>query len=186
MGLTPLPLWNSVRVLPVTPPLWLPLLALVVLLAVAGWAVVSASTTVVLVMRHAEAGTEGADPLLSAEGEARAARLAAVFAAAPGLAPDGIIVSEHRRTQETARPLATALGVPVIVVPAEEPAVDSLVSLYGSAGFAERECHDMYGIDFRGNPDLRPILLYEGFVGHPLRKDYPKDRHQPLIPLRDP
>ena len=71
-------------------------------------------------------------------------------------------------------------------VPAEEPAVDSLVSLYGSAGFAERECHDMYGIDFRGNPDLRPILLYEGFVGHPLRKDYPKDRHQPLIPLRDP
>jgi phosphohistidine phosphatase SixA len=103
-------------------PLWLPLLAVVVLLAVAGWAVVSASTTVVLVMRHAEAGGEGADPLLSAAGEARAARLAALFAAAPGLAPDGIIVSEHRRTQETARPLATALGVPVIVVPAEEPA----------------------------------------------------------------
>ena len=38
----------------------------------------------------------------------------------------------------------------------------------------ERECHDMYGIVFRGNADLRPILLYEGFVGHPLRKDYPK------------
>ena len=37
----------------------------------------------------------------------------------------------------------------------------------------ERECHDMYGIVFRGNADLRPILLYEGFVGHPLRKDYP-------------
>jgi len=103
-------------------PLWLPLLAVVVLLAVAGWAVVSASTTVVLVMRHAEAVIEGDDPLLSAEGEARAARLAAAFAAVPALAPDGIVVSEYRRTQETARPLATALGVPVIVVAAEAPA----------------------------------------------------------------
>jgi NADH-quinone oxidoreductase subunit C len=65
-----------------------------------------------------------------------------------------------------------------------EPAVDSLVSLYGSAGFMERECHDMYGIVFRGNPDLRPILLYEGFEGHPLRKDYPKTREQPLVPYR--
>jgi NADH-quinone oxidoreductase subunit C len=65
-----------------------------------------------------------------------------------------------------------------------EPTVDSLVSLYGSAGFMERECHDMYGIAFRGNPDLRPILLYEGFVGHPLRKDYPKLKEQPLVPYR--
>jgi NADH-quinone oxidoreductase subunit C len=65
-----------------------------------------------------------------------------------------------------------------------DPAVDSLVALYGSARFMERECHDMYGIDFRGNADLRPILLYEGFVGHPLRKDYPKQREQPLVPYR--
>ena len=65
-----------------------------------------------------------------------------------------------------------------------EPAVDSLVPLYGSAGFMERECHDMYGIVFRGNPDLRPILLYEGFEGHPLRKDYPQLREQPLVPYR--
>ena len=65
-----------------------------------------------------------------------------------------------------------------------EPVVDSLLSLYGSAGFMERECHDMYGIGFRGNPDLRPILLYEGFAGHPLRKDYPKLREQPLVPYR--
>jgi len=69
-------------------------------------------------------------------------------------------------------------------VPDAEPIVDSLVSLYGSANFMERECHDMYGIDFRGNPDLRPILLYEGFVGHPLRKDYPKLQEQPLVPYR--
>ena len=65
-----------------------------------------------------------------------------------------------------------------------DPTIDSLVSLYGSAGLMERECHDMYGIVFRGNPDLRPILLYEGFVGHPLRKDYPKLREQPLVPYR--
>jgi len=66
----------------------------------------------------------------------------------------------------------------------QDPTVDSLITLYNSARFMERECHDMYGIVFRGNADLRPILLYEGFVGHPLRKDYPKDREQPLVPYR--
>jgi len=65
-----------------------------------------------------------------------------------------------------------------------DPVVDSLTPLYGAAGFMERECHDMYGIVFRGNPDLRPILLYEGFEGHPLRKDYPKTREQPLVGYR--
>jgi NADH-quinone oxidoreductase subunit C len=66
----------------------------------------------------------------------------------------------------------------------QDPTVDSLVPLYGAARFMERECHDMYGIVFRGNADLRPILLYEGFVGHPLRKDYRKDHEQPLVPYR--
>lgn len=69
-------------------------------------------------------------------------------------------------------------------VPESDPTVDSLVALYGAAAFMERECHDMYGIVFRGNDDLRPILLYEGFVGHPLRKDYAKDHEQPLVPYR--
>lgn len=69
-------------------------------------------------------------------------------------------------------------------VPEDAPIVDSLVTLYGAARYMERECHEMYGIDFRGNDDLRPILLYEGFVGHPLRKDYPKDKEQPLVPFR--
>jgi NADH-quinone oxidoreductase subunit C len=71
-------------------------------------------------------------------------------------------------------------------VPEERPLVASLTSLYGCAGFMERECHDMYGIVFDGNPDLRPILLYEGFVGHPLRKDYPKEQEQPLVQYREP
>jgi NADH-quinone oxidoreductase subunit C len=69
-------------------------------------------------------------------------------------------------------------------VPEADPSVDSLLPLYGAAAFMERECHDMYGIAFRGNADLRPILLYEGFVGHPLRKDYPKQQEQPLVPYR--
>jgi len=67
-----------------------------------------------------------------------------------------------------------------------DPVVDTLVPLYNAARYAERECHDMYGVRFRGNDDLRPILLYEGFVGHPLRRDYPKDGEQPLIAMRDP
>ncbi len=70
-------------------------------------------------------------------------------------------------------------------VGADEPVVDSLCALYGSAAYMERECHDMYGIVFRGNRDLRPILLYEGFEGHPLRKDYPKLREQPLVTYRE-
>jgi NADH-quinone oxidoreductase subunit C len=69
-------------------------------------------------------------------------------------------------------------------VPAEDPVVDTLVPLYGAARYMERECHEMYGIVFRGNDDLRPLLLYEGFVGHPLRKDYPKRKEQPLVPYR--
>jgi NADH-quinone oxidoreductase subunit C len=69
--------------------------------------------------------------------------------------------------------------------PLSDPTVDTLVPFYGSARYMERECHEMYGIAFRGNDDLRPILLYEGFEGHPLRKDYPKHKEQPLVPYRD-
>jgi NADH-quinone oxidoreductase subunit C len=67
---------------------------------------------------------------------------------------------------------------------ADAPVVDSLAALYGAAHFMERECRDMYGIAFRGNPDPRPILLYEGFEGHPLRKDYPIRLEQPLVAYR--
>jgi NADH-quinone oxidoreductase subunit C len=72
------------------------------------------------------------------------------------------------------------------LVPEADPTVATLTGLYGSANFMEREVHEMYGIEFAGNPDLRPILLYEGFVGHPLRKDYPIDQEQPLVDYRMP
>lgn len=71
-----------------------------------------------------------------------------------------------------------------VPVAEEEPRVPTLTGFYGAAHFLEREVHEMYGIRFAGNEDLRPILLYEGFVGHPLRKDYPMDREQPLVSYR--
>ena len=55
----------------------------------------------------------------------------------------------------------------------EDTPVPSVVSVYPSAGWYERETYDMYGVFFSGNPDLRRILTDYGFEGHPLRKDFP-------------
>lgn len=63
--------------------------------------------------------------------------------------------------------------------------IDSLVPVWKGANWFERECYDMFGIIFKGHPDLRRILLYPEFQGHPLRKDYPANRIQPLVPFRD-
>jgi NADH-quinone oxidoreductase subunit C len=53
------------------------------------------------------------------------------------------------------------------------PAVDSVIGLWPSANWYEREAFDLYGIVFKGHPDLRRILTDYGFVGHPFRKDFP-------------
>jgi NADH-quinone oxidoreductase subunit C len=67
----------------------------------------------------------------------------------------------------------------------DDAELDTLTELWASANWLERECWDMFGVKFRGHPDLRRILLYPEFVGHPLRKDYPADRIQPLIAYRE-
>jgi len=54
----------------------------------------------------------------------------------------------------------------------ESPAVPSLVSLYRGADYQEREIYDLMGISFEGHPNLKRIVLWDGFKGHPLRKDY--------------
>jgi NADH-quinone oxidoreductase subunit C len=63
--------------------------------------------------------------------------------------------------------------------------VESVVPLWSGANWFERETFDLMGIVFLGHPDLRRILLYPEFVGHPLRKDYPADKAQPLVPFRE-
>jgi NADH-quinone oxidoreductase subunit C len=59
--------------------------------------------------------------------------------------------------------------------------IDSIVTIWISANWFEREVFDLYGITFKGHPEMKRILLYEGFQGHPLRKDYPIKKRQPLI-----
>jgi NADH-quinone oxidoreductase subunit C len=56
---------------------------------------------------------------------------------------------------------------------ADRPIVDSVVGIWASANWFEREAFDLFGIMFRGHPDLRRILTDYGFIGHPFRKDFP-------------
>jgi len=66
----------------------------------------------------------------------------------------------------------------------KELSIDSLTSLWNNANWLEREVFDMFGIHFKGHPDLKRIFMYDGFEGYPLRKDYPLRKRQPIIPLR--
>ena len=73
-----------------------------------------------------------------------------------------------------------------VAVDEADATVPSVVPVWRSALWAEREVFDLMGIRFAGHPDLRRLLMYAGFEGHPLRKDYQLMRRQPLVPERDP
>jgi len=68
-----------------------------------------------------------------------------------------------------------------VPVSEDDCTIDSVSSLWKTANWYEREVWDLYGIKFNSHPDMRRILLYEEFKGHPLRKDYPINKRQPLI-----
>lgn len=66
----------------------------------------------------------------------------------------------------------------------ENVEVDTVADVWIGVNWFERETYDLMGISFKGHPDLRRILMYPEFEGHPLRKDYPANKTQPLVPYR--
>jgi NADH-quinone oxidoreductase subunit C len=71
-----------------------------------------------------------------------------------------------------------------VKVPEADCRLPSVTSVWRGVDWFERYCLDMYGIHFDGHPDPRRLLMYDEFVGHPLRKDYPLRARQPLVPER--
>jgi NADH-quinone oxidoreductase subunit C len=72
----------------------------------------------------------------------------------------------------TSLPSAARLRL-AVGVPEEDPVVDSVCAIWGTANWHEREAYDMLGLRFKGHPDLRRILMWDGYPYHPLRKDFP-------------
>ncbi len=89
---------------------------------------------------------------------------------------DVVLMVRSMRTKARVR-IKTRVG--------EGQSLASLVPVWIGANWAEREVFDMFGVRFAEHPDMRRILLYEEFVGHPLRKDYPIEKSQPLVPYRE-
>ncbi len=74
--------------------------------------------------------------------------------------------------------LSTSTGSRLVVKTKTDGEVDSMTPLWAGANWHERETWDLVGIKFKGHPNLKRILLAEGWVGHPLRKDYPMEKKQ--------
>ena len=70
-----------------------------------------------------------------------------------------------------------------VEVPEDDLHVPTLIGVWRGVDWFERECFDMYGVIFDGHPKLKRILMYDEFVGHPLRKDYPQRGYQPLMKM---
>lgn len=66
-----------------------------------------------------------------------------------------------------------------------EPVAPSVVSVWPAADWHERECYDMFGIKFQGHPDLRRILMWDGYPYHPLRKEFPLAGIETDLPVAD-
>jgi NADH-quinone oxidoreductase subunit C len=102
------------------------------------------------------------------------------YQAYPGGPPHGtrFVAVYHLRSMTHGHRIC--LKVPV---PDSDLTVDSVTSVWKGVTWFEREAFDMLGVVFRGHPDLRRILMYPEFVGHPLRKDYPLRGYQPRMPM---
>jgi NADH-quinone oxidoreductase subunit C len=98
--------------------------------------------------------SRGVDPAAPRDGRASEARFAVVYH----------LLSISRNTR---------LRLRCHCPPGEPPMLDSVTDIWASADWYEREAFDLYGILFRGHPDLRRILTDYGFIGHPFRKDFP-------------
>lgn len=106
--------------------------------------------------------------------------------ASPAMVVQAMALPDHR-FEVVYRLRSPRLGYRVSVrvsVSGTDPVVPSLTAMFRGADWLERELWDLFGIYADGHPYLRRLLLYSGFEGHPLRKDYPTEKSQPLVPLR--
>lgn len=97
--------------------------------------------------------------------------------------PDGTLMHKTEGENSASRRFAVAYHLLSVknnvrlrvksYLPSEAPLIDSVVEIWNSANWYEREAFDLFGIMFRGHPDLRRILTDYGFIGHPFRKDFP-------------
>ncbi len=72
-----------------------------------------------------------------------------------------------------------------VKIPEDRPVIDSSIEVYPAADWFEREAFDMFGIQFNHHPNLKRLLMWTHFEGHPLRKNYPVNKRQALPTLDD-